>query len=515
MKRRTLSIISFVCALAIITACFAGCGCEGKGGDKYAQLDRSCVFGIDEPILECLDYTFNPSTGEFRHSVENFNLETTAYLAGAIGAKSIRFRFPLAFMRSATEYDVNMFNYLKRASELLRQNGVTQLIGMLDVFPKDTGFVAETSKAVPDLNDAHYKEWMESVYLHTKTIVALFPEIKMWEMGNEMNSEVFFHPNGYDASGGLTQGSGGFEWDEHVKVYTDYMYYMTKGIHEVNPQNVAFTGGYAFKNGAIGNYESIAWFIEDTYSLIKSGSAPTTLPESARSRNPRDFFDGLSWHPYATKKDVGVDERWLDGNNMIYKVAIDNGDEGIPVIFTEFGFHATEEQTELYEKEMEWMETAYEYMLNDMPYVVACCAFRLYRCKSRVSWGGSRQDFWGYFSEDLDGTGNHPREKAYRLQAIYGGTGDLNKYAFCSVRFDTNGGNPVKPQKISVNGKVIQPAAITRKPDAVNEYEFDGWYYGDRKWNFETDTVKGNMTLTARWKISNSYTNEFLPSGIV
>lgn len=405
--------------------------------------------------------------------------------------------------------------YLKRASELLRQNGVTQLIGMLDVFPKDTGFVAETSKAVPDLNDAHYKEWMESVYLHTKTIVALFPEIKMWEMGNEMNSEVFFHPNGYDASGGLTQGSGGFEWDEHVKVYTDYMYYMTKGIHEVNPQNVAFTGGYAFKNGAIGNYESIAWFIEDTYSLIKSGSAPTTLPESARSKNPRDFFDGLSWHPYATKKDVGVDKRWLDGNNMIYKVAIDNGDEGIPVIFTEFGFHATEEQTELYEKEMEWMETAYEYMLNDMPYVVACCAFRLYRCKSLVSWGGSRQDFWGYFSEDLDGTGNHPREKAYRLQAIYGGTGDLNKYAFCSVRFDTNGGNPVKPQKISVNGKVVQPAAVTRKPDAVNEYEFDGWYYGDRKWNFETDTAKGNMTLTARWKISSSYTNEFLPSGIV
>ncbi len=507
--KKIVSILLSICAFAGSLFGFVGCG------DKYTHLDRSCIFGIDEPILECTDYTYNPSTGEFTHSVVNFNLEATAYLAGAIGAKSIRFRFPRVFMTDATTYDVNMYNYLKRASTLLRENGVTQLIGMLDVFPRDTGFVGDTSKAVPDLYDAYYKDWMESVYKHTKTIVSLFPEITMWEMGNEMNSAVFFHPNGYDESGGISQGSGGFEWDEHVQIYTDYMYYMAKGIHEVNPKNVAFTGGYAFPDGAIGNYEGLAWFVEDTYEQIKNGNAPTTLPESERSKDPRDYFDGLSWHPYATKDDIGVDKSWLDGNNLIYNVAIKNGDEGIPVIFTEFGFNATEASSELYNKEMDWMEDAYDYMLNDMPYVVACCAFRLYRCKSAVAWGGAHQDYWGYFSEDLDGTGNHPREKALRLQALYGGTGDLYKYALCSVRFDSNGGSPVKPQKLAINGKVTKPSDPTREPDAFNEYVFDGWYYGNEKWDFETDTVKANMTLTAKWKISGNYTEEFLPSDIV
>lgn len=33
---------------------------------------------------------------------------------------------------------------------------------------------------------------------------------------------------------------------------------------------------------------------------------------------------------------------------------------------------------------------------------------------------------------------------------------------------------------------------------------FDGWYNGKEKWNFETDTVSADLTLTAKWKFSDT-----------
>ena len=72
------------------------------------------------------------------------------------------------------------------------------------------------------------------------------------------------------------------------------------------------------------------------------------------------------------------------------------------------------------------------YMIEDMPYVISCCAFRMYQCESATSWGGAYQNFWGYFTENTILTqGIEPRAKAIALQKLYGGTGDLNKYADC------------------------------------------------------------------------------------
>ena len=513
MKRLLSLLLVFLlaCPAALLAACDNG---TASGAAAYAHLDRSGLFGIDEPILESRTYTYDPNTGEYDHTVENFNLEATAYLAGAIGAKSMRFRIPARLMTDSENYDQTMLNYMKRAATLLNENGVTHLIGMLEVFPKSTGFIPDSSNSVPDQNDPYYDDWMNAVYLQTKTICSLFPEITMWEMGNEPNSAVFFHPNGYEGNEGtLTPGSGGFEWDELVAIYTDYMYYMAKGIHEANPDNIAFAGGYAFPNGALGNYEGIQWFIEDTYTQIKEGRAPSNVPEDERSTDVRDYFDGLSWHPYANR-DVGVTEEWLSGNNQIYSAAIANGDEGIPVIFTEFGFHDDgDEAKEI--KQIGYMEQAFEYMQNDMPYVVACCAFRMYQCQYAVSWGGTAQNYWGYFTEDLDGSGVYPRQKAIELQKLYGGTGDLYKYARGIVLFDSNGGTNVASQTVSLNGKVVEPAQPVRPADSFREYVFDGWYYGDKKWDFDNDTVtEKTMTLVAKWHVSGEYTEEFLPEDI-
>ena len=39
----------------------------------------------------------------------------------------------------------------------------------------------------------------------------------------------------------------------------------------------------------------------------------------------------------------------------------------------------------------------------------------------------------------------------------------------------------------------------TKEPTVSTVYAFDGWYNGETKWNFETDTVTGNVTLVAKF----------------
>ena len=67
----------------------------------------------------------------------------------------------------------------------------------------------------------------------------------------------------------------------------------------------------------------------------------------------------------------------------------------------------------------------------------------------------------------------------------------------CTVTFESNGGSAVEAQK------VIYGETVTRPEDPVREgYSLEGWY-GDidlqNPWDFETDTVQGNMTLYAKW----------------
>ena len=67
----------------------------------------------------------------------------------------------------------------------------------------------------------------------------------------------------------------------------------------------------------------------------------------------------------------------------------------------------------------------------------------------------------------------------------------------CTVRFETNGGTEIAPQTVRYGEKIRRPE------DPVREgFRVEGWYTDiDLKnpWNFETDTVKGNMTLYVKW----------------
>jgi uncharacterized repeat protein (TIGR02543 family) len=90
-------------------------------------------------------------------------------------------------------------------------------------------------------------------------------------------------------------------------------------------------------------------------------------------------------------------------------------------------------------------------------------------------------------------------------------TGNITLYAKWnanySVNFNANGGSPAPiPQSIAHGSKVDMPPAMTK-----TGYGFDGWYKEAaciNQWNFDMDSVTGNITLYAKWNI-NYYTVNF------
>lgn len=67
----------------------------------------------------------------------------------------------------------------------------------------------------------------------------------------------------------------------------------------------------------------------------------------------------------------------------------------------------------------------------------------------------------------------------------------------CVVSFQTSGGSEIEEVKVQFGEK------MTRPKDPVREgYTFEGWYkdiHLKEAWDFEQDTVQGNMSLYAKW----------------
>ena len=67
----------------------------------------------------------------------------------------------------------------------------------------------------------------------------------------------------------------------------------------------------------------------------------------------------------------------------------------------------------------------------------------------------------------------------------------------CTVSFETNGGSQIPDQFVQYGEKIPRPDNPTREG-----YSLAGWYTDidlQDPWDFDTDTVQGNMTLYAKW----------------
>ena len=93
----------------------------------------------------------------------------------------------------------------------------------------------------------------------------------------------------------------------------------------------------------------------------------------------------------------------------------------------------------------------------------------------------------------IDSDNDYPNVALYSFKGLKL-TASAGKYL---VKFMV-GDNIVATEEVSPGGKVSKPANPTH--ETATDLVFDGWYYNGNEWNFNSNTVSGNMSLKARFK---------------
>lgn len=86
-----------------------------------------------------------------------------------------------------------------------------------------------------------------------------------------------------------------------------------------------------------------------------------------------------------------------------------------------------------------------------------------------------------------------------------------NSFVYYTVSFDSLGGTVTESQKVEAGKTAKKPKDPVKSAEARKEYVFIGWYFGEDLWDFENTAVTADLTLTARYKITE-YSQEVLPS---
>lgn len=74
-----------------------------------------------------------------------------------------------------------------------------------------------------------------------------------------------------------------------------------------------------------------------------------------------------------------------------------------------------------------------------------------------------------------------------------------------TITFDSDGGRKVPSQVKQENELVEEPSLVYKIVYNDGEYELEGWYFGEIKWDFDTMKVKEDMVLKARWNKVEDY----------
>lgn len=77
-----------------------------------------------------------------------------------------------------------------------------------------------------------------------------------------------------------------------------------------------------------------------------------------------------------------------------------------------------------------------------------------------------------------------------------------------TVKFESDGGSAVNAVTVKSGEKIPEPKSPV-KATLEKQYAFKGWYYQDKKWDFENDAVTENIVLTAKWELTGDFTVGF------
>lgn len=284
-------------------------------------------------------------------------------------------------------------NYISRVHHIvdrLTAAGII-VIGMDSIYPNwMTGASTHTNNAwnaIPCRNQtagSAYQNFLNNFERSWSTMSAEFPSIKMWEAGNESNNDAMLLPL---QVGPGSCGKKTFSFEEKAAITVDLMYRSHRAIHRANTQATVFMPAPApldSQNNV--NLLGVRDFIALFYTNIKSGNFP--------SQNPRDYFDGANWHPYIWQEPTV--ENWVNPNNDIYAVLKQNGDQDIPILFSEYG--NTNAQVDPATAAV-WMQKSLELAREHFYWLDYMIWFRAFNDPHAASWGGQGEVNFGIMND--------------------------------------------------------------------------------------------------------------------
>ncbi|GHU99016.1 hypothetical protein FACS1894211_03710 [Clostridia bacterium] len=414
--KKLIACFAFLCFLATGCASTVPPPPENEPPTGETVDSRPALHGIGEPF--------------FNSAVKGFTFDVGIDLAAAIGVKSYRAWLEQSiFVNWQADVSVEQSAVLNAGAiavyrgvfQRLKANGVLEIVGHGILFPRVAGTVGKSINAVPRPASAEYGEFLLKMKACYKALAAALPEVDVWEVGNESNANEWMHPPEYEIDSSVR-----FTQADSARVCTDFLYYALQGVKEANPKALVINPGWSPYLGPVAGLQDVKNFQKLIYENIKSGAYPSY--GSVKSVNNRDYFDGVSWHPYYYHT-TPPDAQWRSLNDDIYEVMREYGDGDVGVWFTEVGFTSGHPGFASTETQAGWYALMFG-LVDEMPYVHTVNVFRMFECAHDAIWGGEGEVKFGMFSEPVSGIGGFvPNAKAFALQAIYGGTGDLSKYA--------------------------------------------------------------------------------------
>ncbi len=399
-------ILCFV--LSLIAVLSTSVGCAGDKGAENMRVDTDRLYGMCYIAME-----FESRSGLRKDVPENSTyFEKVFEIMNNMGVRSFRNWMHIDWLLD----DPNTVNRERcdLMHEIIAQAKKydIQVIGMSHNWFTGSG----EHMCVPYRNmteGSYYIKFLLNYQQSWATLVREFPEVELWEIGNELNNDDFVHPFKW-ATEGYT-----FTMKQKANIAADMLYYASKGIHSSNKDATTIMGGLSSGKGFYTGRD--AAFLEILYQNILSGEWPST--------NPDDYFQCLAWHPYSFDKKVS--DEWVECNNEIYAVARKYEGHDKKVYLTEFGFPDTLDNTDegyeaLLDRNCEWLEAMFKTVKEKMPYVEAVHCQRFFNDYEDYQWIRERSiTSYGFFHDPLYEDAG-PKSLAYTFQKLAGGTGNLD-----------------------------------------------------------------------------------------
>lgn len=410
MRNMWKKFIAFFMCIFFVPFTFIGCG--DKEDEIVYDFDKSGFYGLCE--------VFGEMGGGVDPGITN---EWIADMAGGLGVKSFRMWINYADMYLVDEDDEIVRNHAKiaivrDAVDRLKASGVENFLAMTTVFVYPKDYPTTTGYVVPDPYEEYdmYIRWLVLQQKAYKAFAEDFPEVDYFEPANEPEFGGCIHKNGYTHAGSeVVNANYMYTQYDQVRILADMCWYISKALKEVNPDAKVM-------NPSLCGLTTTPDYLEDIYKAIESGGLPAGQEKS--DVDPDNYFQVLNWHPYTFGSDT-VNEAWLELQHEIYQVAIDHGDAGKPVWFTEFGWTDWGEPTR-----QDTIANAFvgffDMVKAEMPFVQTVMVFRLTTLTTQdISVG--ENNFGIMYNKDDPINGGKPKAAALTIaKYIRGEDADLS-----------------------------------------------------------------------------------------